>query len=151
MHVTQRLARLLVAATALALAACANQTVVKTLLEANDKVNPDAHGRPSPVVVRVYMLKTPTAFHGNDFFSVFEKDQATLGTELLDREEFQMMPGDKRIFRKDLASEARFIGVVAGFRDLERSQWRASVEVRPKKTNYLRIRLDTNRVSITPY
>lgn len=135
---------------ALAMTACTTQTTLKTVLAVEPAVNPDMHGRPSPIVVRIYVLKSLTAFDSGDFFSVFEKDQETLGAELLDREELQMMPGDEIKLRKDVAPEARYLGVVAAYRDLERSQWRASIAVKPKKTNRIRIQLDAHSVVVTP-
>ena len=52
-------------------------TVVSATLIATATVNPDAHKRPSPLVVRVYELKSAAAFDAADFVSLFERDQAT--------------------------------------------------------------------------
>ena len=45
-------------------------TLVQVALSAQANVNPDSRGRPSPIVVRFYELKTPTAFNNADFFFV---------------------------------------------------------------------------------
>lgn len=59
---------------ALALSAgCSSLSPFSTLtkldlrLTASDKVNPDLHGRPSPVVVRLLELRHPVAFENADF------------------------------------------------------------------------------------
>jgi tRNA-dihydrouridine synthase len=62
-------------------------TTVAVTLTAGADANPDARGRASPLTVRVYAMKAPGPFEGADFFSLFEKDQATLGAELVQREE----------------------------------------------------------------
>lgn len=117
---------------ALLLAACGTpppKPVVTTLqmsvVTAAD-TNPDARKRPSPVVVRIYALKSSAAFDSADFFSLFDKDTATLGADLVQKEEFLMTPGQQKTvpFAK-LEPEVKVIAVMAAFRDLERARWRA--------------------------
>ena len=151
MIAAQWLARLFAVAILLGLMACASApkpTIVKASVDVKPTVNPDAKGRPSPIIVRVYALKSLAAFNGADFFSLFEKDKETLAAELLDREELQMMPGQKRDIQKQFPPETRYIGVIAAFRDLERSEWRASVVIPPQKTTIVQIELDGKKVSI---
>ena len=91
-------------------------------------MNPDARGRASPLAVRVYALKTSAPFDGADFFALFEKDQATLGAELVHREEALLRPGDNRPLKFTLPGDAKALAFLAAYRDLERARWR---EVRP--------------------
>src|SRR5207249_3614821 len=117
-------------------------------LDAHANVNPDARGRPSPVIVRFYELKSLAAFNAADFFSMFDRDKETLGAELVAREEFDLRPGEKRPLARTLQPDTRYIGVVAAFRDLERSQWRASAAVPPNKASTVDVRLDDKSVSV---
>jgi type VI secretion system protein VasD len=101
-------------------------TELSIALVASARANPDVRGRPSPVVVRIYELKTPAQFNAADFFSLNDKEQAILGAELLHREEAVVSPGEiKQLVRKTNA-DARAVGVVVAYRDLERSVWRAT-------------------------
>jgi len=86
--------------------------------------NPDADGRPSPVVVRIYQLKDGAAFGNADFFAIFDKEEPTLAGSLVGREEFVLAPGDKRSEEFAVSRDAKFVGVVAAFRDIRNSQWR---------------------------
>jgi type VI secretion system protein VasD len=97
----------------------------------------------------MYALKSLAAFNGADFFSLFDKDQQTLGTEMLDREEFQLMPGEQRQVQKQFPPDIRYVGVIAGFRDLEHAQWRASVAVPPQGTSRVQVGLDRDRIEIS--
>jgi type VI secretion system (T6SS) VasD/EvfM/TssJ family lipoprotein len=76
-----------------------------------------------------------------DFVSLFEKEQAVLGAELVAREEFVLRPGEKRVLTKTLSADTRFIGVLAAFRDLERTRWHVTVPVVPGKKNEVSILL----------
>jgi type VI secretion system protein VasD len=124
-------------------------TIIQAAVDVRPSVNPDARGRPSPVVVRYYELKSLAAFNSADFFSLFERDKETLGAELVDREEFQLKPGDKREFEKKLQAGTHYVAVVAAFRDLEHAQWRATFAVVPEKVSPIAIRLEGSAVSIS--
>jgi type VI secretion system protein VasD len=123
-------------------------TLLRATLNALASVNPDARGRPSPVTVRVYGLKTRSVFDGADFFALYDKDKETLGGELVEREEFQLKPGDTRLIDKPVAAGITHLAVFAAFRDVERAQWRAVMAIIPNQTNNLEIRLDQSSVTI---
>ena len=87
-----------------------------TLLASAD-TNPDASGRPSPIVVRVYQLKTDAAFKGADFFALYDDDQKVLGAELISRDEYVLAPSERKTIDVSVSRDARFIGALAAFRD----------------------------------
>ena len=59
---------------------------LQVTLVASEDVNPDIRGRASPLSVRIMELRSRSAFDASDFFSLYEREQATLGTELLAKE-----------------------------------------------------------------
>lgn len=96
-------------------------------------VNPDVTGRPSPVVVRLYYLRSSDAFQGADFFQLYDDEAAVLANDLVTREEFSIRPESSVSFERKLDDGTRYIGVAAAFQDLEDAQWRALTEL-PEKT-----------------
>jgi len=140
------------AVTIFALCGCSSTpdpTVLKMTIGASPSINPDVHGRPSPVIVRLYELKSPTAFLSADFFSLYDKDQETLGADLVLKEEIQLTPGEKRQFRRLPQPDTRHIGAIAAFRDLEHAQWRSTAAVPLQQTSRMTISLDGNNILIT--
>ena len=132
------------------LGACASApkpTLVSGRLQAAADVNPSVSKRPSPLFVRVYELKSATAFNSADFHALFQRDQAELGADLVGREEIMLNPGESRPITKTLSPETRFIGVFAAYRDLERARWRAVVTIVPGKKNNLMVRADELAIS----
>lgn len=130
------------------LAACAGPppppppTQVSGTIQASADVNPSASKRPSPLLLRVYELKSAAAFNNADFMSLYQRDQAELSTELVGKEEFVLAPGESKNYSKTLAPETRFLGVVAAYRDLEHSKWRSIVAIQPAQKHQLVIRAD---------
>lgn len=147
----RRIAALGLAAAGLLMAGCASKPVVTpvslTLTAAAD-ANPDARGRASPLTVRVYALKTPGAFEGADFFSLFEKDQATLGAELVQREEMLLRPGESKKLDLTLPADAKAIGVMAAFRDLDRARWREVRAVKPGQAQVLNVTFGARQIRV---
>jgi len=133
-------------AVAIGVAGCAasppKPTVVAATLQASASANPDARKRASPLVVRLYELKSSAAFEAADFLSLYERDQATLAAEMGAREEFTLRPGDSKPWEKTVGPDVRFIGVIGAFRDIERARWKAIVPVKANARNVVTIRAD---------
>ena len=109
-------------------------------LRADPKVNLNASGRPSPVQVTVYELKSARAFESSDFFTLQADARAALGAELLNTEQVILKPGETKVLRYAGNPEARVVGVVAAYRDLEQSKWRLLVSLpEPQNTNIYKV------------
>ena len=96
-------------------------------IAASADTNPDASGRPSPVVVRVYQLKSDAAFNAAEFFALFDDDQKVLGPELISRDEFVVAPAESRTMDVAVSTDTRYVGAIAAFRDIRNAQWRGLV------------------------
>jgi type VI secretion system protein VasD len=110
-------------------------------------VNPDIKGRPSPIVVRVYQLKNDDKYTGADFFALFDDDQKVLGPDLVGRDEVELTPGESREVQFAVSPDAKFVGVLAAFRDIRNSRWRA-IKRAPKKGLLSLVRKDAITITI---
>lgn len=104
-------------------------------LTAAADLNPDLSGRPSPLVVRLYELKSPAIFQNVDFFSLYEYDRESLGMDLVKTEEILMTPGQQTEIRAALSEQTNYLGVMAAYRDIERSNWRYVMPVSLRQKN----------------
>lgn len=111
-------------------------------------LNPSVSRRPSPLMLRVYELRSATLFMQLDFMALFQRDQAELAADLLSREEFMLAPGETRPWGRALHKDTRHLGVLAVFRDLEKARWRAVAPVRPGQPQKVLIRADELAVSV---
>jgi type VI secretion system protein VasD len=143
-------------AASLGVAACggvklkpSSEAKAKVALSATADVNPDATGKASPIVVRVYKLKGDTAFSGADFFALFDDDMKVLGPDLIGRDEYVLTPSEQRTVEVVVPKTARFVGVIAAFRDIRNSQWRVLVPA-PLKKNDVTLSVERARVMFAP-
>ena len=137
-------------AMAMAITGCSTKplpTEVTGTLQAATNLNPSTSKRPSPLLVRVYELKSVTAFNNADFVSLYQRDQAELGTEMVGREEVILNPGDTRPINKLGGPETRFIGVFAAYRDLDRAKWRSVLAIQPGQKQHILINAEELSIS----
>jgi type VI secretion system protein VasD len=153
----RNLTRLALTLGVLAVAACAKPPApppppvvseIQLQVLAGADVNPDARRRASPVTVRIYALKSAAPFEAADFFSLFDKDTATLGGELVQREEFLMRPGDQKALPLKFGPEVKAIGVMVAYRDLERARWREVHAIDIGKAVELKVRLNGSQIAL---
>jgi type VI secretion system protein VasD len=101
-----------------------------------------------PIVVRVYELKASGGFSGADFFSLYENDAAVLADALVAREQMTLAPGQSHSINKQLSPDARYIGVMGAFRDIDNAQWRRVVPLAADTDNRLSVTIGANDIRI---
>lgn len=116
-------------------------------IQASSDLNPSVSQRPSPLLLRVYELKTAAGFNQADFMALYQSDTATLGADMVSREEFTLQPGETRPYNKQLGPETRFLAVFAGFRNLEKARWRVAVPVEAGRAQKVLIRAEALSVA----
>lgn len=117
-------------------------------VQAATNVNPDARGRPSPVVLRIYELRSAAPFETADFVTLYEKDMSLLGAEIVVRDEFVLAPGEKKTVRR-VAGDSKFLAAMAAFRDLERAHWRVVSPLTAGSDNSFDIQLNAANLQLT--
>lgn len=123
--------------------------IVELTIKAAADLNPDVSGRASPVIVRVYQLTSPVKFSSADFFALFDREAATLGADLLGREEVAIPPGEERKLTINLKPDATTLGVAASFRDIDKAEWRATSDVPPHGTTPATAELKQLTITLT--
>lgn len=130
------------------LAGCSRLSPFSTLtkldltLAASDLVNPDLHGRPSPVVVQLLELRHPVAFEHADFFSLYGRAEHALPKDWVSGEELELRPGERLTLKLHVQAQSRYVGVLAAYRDLPHVQWRLVVPVAQQQLTRAELVLD---------
>lgn len=114
-------------------------TTVQLSIAGTDDMNGGA-----PAKVKVYYLASSGTFRTSDFFAVFNSPQATLGSDLIAVDEFQLAPGRIVNNTRSFPTAPAAIGVVGAFRDINGAKF---LDVRPFNNN-IRIVVSGKSVSI---
>ncbi|MBM7063371.1 type VI secretion system lipoprotein TssJ [Pseudomonas sp. UL073] len=132
----------------LALSGCAavlpysELTKLDLSLRASEHLNPDLHGRPSPIVVRLIELKHPVAFENADFFALYQNAKETLLRDRVAEEELELRPGATQQLKLSVQPGSRYVGVLAAYRDLPEARWRYVITLEPRMRNRSDLQLD---------
>ena len=131
------IAKLLLIAASFTLVACAakppEDVQIKGSIEAVASVNPDSLGRPSPLQVKIFQLGAKDKFEAADYFALADASEATLGGDMLGVQAVMLTPGELRPYEGEFDPGTRYIGVIAGYREIHQAQWRSIVEM-PEKS-----------------
>jgi len=87
-------------------------------------LNPNRDGRPSPVVVRVLVLRGTGPFTAARFEGLSNSADPTLGGSVLGEERRLVRPGEASTIPIRIDAEAGYLGVLAEYSNLEGAQWR---------------------------
>ncbi len=111
-------------------------------LDATADLNPGPDGAASPVVVRVYQLASDGDFRTASFGSLYPGDgRAALSKNLIAQQELMSFPGEKTNVEVSLSSDARVLGILVAYRDIDHASWRLVCAV---KSGSLRVALSKN-------
>lgn len=148
--------RMLLLGAVLVLGACAGDppapppTSVELTLLASERLNPTVAGQSAPLRIKLYQLKNTATFERADFFALFDAASATLGADLIEEQELLIRPGETRTLQRELDDASAHLGVVAGFRDLDRAVWRQTVPIVARQHSRLIITFDARSIVIAP-
>ena len=129
-------------------------TIVQATVTAAADVNPDARDRPSPIKVRFYLLKSPKVFQNSDFFSLKDQGRELLVDDLRLYDEKVFKPGAVTPVELKLPPEATlederlFLGVVAGYWNVDQAVWQLVQEIEVHETTEVTIALDRAAASL---
>ena len=134
----------------MAMAAGCSKPRVELAVASQPNVNPDHSSRPSPVIVKVYELRNDLAFKQAEFTTLFDTPLQVLGADLIAADEVVFIPGEARRIAYQPNPSTRFVGVVAGFRQMDRALWRVIKPVDPEEENWLAFELNDATIIVVP-
>ncbi len=118
-------------------------------ISASADVNPDSQGRPSPITLHVMELSSEGQFNRLDYLSLTQSSSTALGPDLLGQTTLVLSPGNNRQLPLELNPLTAFIGLVAGYRDIDNAVWHTSVPVTQGDTKGIHITLERQAINTT--
>lgn len=93
-------------------------------------INPDEVGKPSPLFVRMYELKTPKMMKQADFIGIYEKDKEVLGEDFVAVHKLRRFkPGESRKEHYVLDKNTRYVAFFAELLKFKDAKYKIIVPV----------------------
>ena len=124
-------------------------TVVNLTLSASLDVNPSQSGQAAPVQIVVYQLASASGFNGAEFFQLFNKDAATLGADMLKRDQFILAPGETKTATLMPTDAVKTLGVFAAYQGYQAVKWRGTVDIPPHQTTSVTVTAAKSGLTVT--
>ena len=126
---------------------------VQITVRADRALNTDSKQQPRKTPLWVFVLRSTATFQKAPFEALYERAEATLGSELLGSEKLSLSPGESYQMALDLASSARAIGVLVAYREPDGEGWKALLPLAPGGTGAalppLPVRIDAGARSVS--
>lgn len=105
-------------------------TDVELSFKVGADINPDDSKTPSPLFIRMYELKSATAFQKASFIDLFERDKDTLGPDLLSKQRLKRIkPGEDYQVKFVLSDKTQYVGLFAEFLEYKNATFRVVIPV----------------------
>jgi len=112
-------------------------------------INPDDKKIPSPLIIRMYELRSPNMFKKSNFIDIYEKDAEILGADMIAKKRLKYMePGETRETSFVLSNETKYVGLYAEFLEYKDAEYKLVIPI--AQTNVIsssaEIRLSGNKM-----
>ena len=124
----------------LSITACSGP-MVNFGVSTDNRLNPNKKGKSTSVVIRVYQLTDKGEFERATFSELWKNDEGALGKTLLTRNEVVLNPESNTKVNVSRHEEAKYVGVVALFRNPIERRWRG---VRQLSQDWVSVKFDAN-------
>lgn len=117
------------------LSGCSHQQQISmTIISAHD-INKDIHGIDKPIPVTLFELTRPLPFKKLSYSSLTENPESALNNTLFDYQSLEIKPRRKIQQTILLDPMTRYFAVIAGYRDIDKHNWKSITYIPPKKTD----------------
>lgn len=123
-------------------------TSVSLEIETAGDINPNPLGRPSPLALRIYQLKSPAGFGKAGFMDLYEQDEAVLGRDLIKKEEIILKVNEKQTIAVEPEDDLGVLGLMAVFRNYEQSQWKATAAIVRHQPNRINVHISGTTITV---
>ncbi|TMO56962.1 type VI secretion system lipoprotein TssJ [Pseudoalteromonas phenolica] len=104
-------------------------TKVNLDVTSSDNLNLNKFDEPLPVVLKIYQLTDIQAFNNATYEQLWKADKSVLANSLVTVEEKTINPSQITNISFEQSEQAKYIAMVALFRDIEGGKWRTSFEL----------------------
>jgi type VI secretion system protein VasD len=98
-------------------------------ISAAPDLNPGPSGNAAPLSIQIYVLKSPGRFQSLDYFALKNGGSGALGADAVDTSSVSVRPGETKTITVSSGLDGAYIGVAAGYREIDNAKWQAQTGI----------------------
>jgi type VI secretion system protein VasD len=110
-------------------AAASGPRSLQVTISASADINPGPAGKAAPLTIQLYVLRSPGKFQSLDYFGLKDNGASELASDLVTSSSVSVRPGEKKTVTLTAGADAGYIGVAAGYREIDSAQWRSQTDI----------------------
>ncbi len=133
---------------AVLLSACASkETYMDLTITSAGNINPDNEGISSPLMLNLYELNSAEQFSKLDYWTLADNGKERLNSDLISQSKEVIVPNEKQHYKILFNDNAKFLGIIANFRNLDKnSTWRYVIDLEKNAHNEVDLHIDGNKI-----
>lgn len=121
--------------------------ILQITVSASADANPGPTGKAAPLSVTLYVLRSPGKFQSLDYFGLKDRGTSELASDLITSSSVSVRPGEKKTVSLTAGPDAAYVGVAAGYREIDSAQWRSQTDI--GEATVFEVRAGKSAVSIS--
>lgn len=121
----------------------AKPTHLDLTIQSTGDLNPDSENISSPLMLKFYELESAEKFSKLDFWTLLDKGDDRLSTDLISQNKHIIVPSEKQEYKILFDKKAKFLGIIGNFRHIdENATWRYVVNLKQQDFNEVNLVID---------
>lgn len=122
-------------------------THLKLTITTTGDANPDAENISSPLMLKFYELKSAEKFSKLDFWTLLDNSSEKLENDMISQAKHIIIPNEEHVYKIVFDDNAKFIGIIASFQDIEKDAvWRFVQNLDQRTFNEIELKIDKNQM-----
>lgn len=122
-------------------------TYMDLTLKSSKNINPDNNNISSPLMLNFYELDSAEQFSKLDYWTLVDNSKDKLNSDLISQTKNVIIPNQEQIYKILFDKKARFLGIIANFRNLDaNATWRYVIDLKKDTHNVVDLKIDGNKI-----
>ncbi|WP_345980446.1 type VI secretion system lipoprotein TssJ [Sulfurimonas sp. HSL3-2] len=124
-----------------------NPTHIDLEITSGKEINVDDDNVSSPLMLVFYELSSADKFSKYNYWDIVDNSGKKLKQDILSQTKYPILPNEKQTYQIVFDEKAKYLGIVAKFRDIKDSNWRYIINLEKDSSNEAELKI--KKYSIT--
>ncbi len=118
-----------------------NPTHIDLEITSSKEINVDDDNVSSPLMLVFYELSSADKFSKYNYWDIVDNSGKKLKQDILSQTKYPILPNEKQTYKIMFEEKAKYLGIVAKFRDIKDSNWRYIINLEKDSSNEAELKI----------